>query len=88
MRAGCLRAVLVLAMAVGFAAPAHAQSQPVDLTLVLAVDCSRSINDEEFALQVEGYAAAFRHPAVLRAIQRSPCRIQAYFRPPQVRYAA
>ena len=69
MRAGCLRAVLVLAMAVGFAAPAHAQSQPVDLTLVLAVDCSRSINDEEFALQVEGYAAAFRHPAVLRAIQ-------------------
>jgi hypothetical protein len=56
-------------MAVGFAAPAHAQSQPVDLTLVLAVDCSRSINDEEFALQVEGYAAAFRHPAVLPAIQ-------------------
>ena len=26
--------------------------------------------------------------AVLRAIQRSPCRIQAYFKPPAVRYAA
>ena len=69
MRAWCLRAVLLLAVAAGFAAPAQAQRQPVDLELVLAVDCSRSINDEEFALQVEGYAEAFRHPAVLRAIQ-------------------
>jgi hypothetical protein len=69
MRAWCLRLVLVLAVAAGFAVSAHAQSQPVDLELVLAVDCSRSINDEEFALQVEGYAEAFRHPAVLRAIQ-------------------
>lgn len=69
MSAWCLRAVLLLAVATGFAAPAQAQSQPVDLELVLAVDCSRSINDEEFALQVEGYAEAFRHPAVLRAIQ-------------------
>jgi hypothetical protein len=69
MRAWCLRAVLLLAIATGFAAPAQAQGHPVDLELVLAVDCSRSINDEEFALQVEGYAEAFRHPAVLRAIQ-------------------
>jgi hypothetical protein len=69
MRAWCLRAVLILAFSLGLAAPAQAQGQLVDLELVLAVDCSRSINDEEFALQVEGYAEAFRHPSVLRAIQ-------------------
>jgi Protein of unknown function (DUF1194) len=69
MRAWCLRAVLFAAIAIGFAAPAQAEGQLVDLELVLAVDCSRSVNDEEFVLQVEGYAEAFRHPAVLRAIQ-------------------
>lgn len=68
MRAWCLRAVLVVAIAAGFAVPAQAENQAVDLELVLAVDCSRSIDDAEFALQVEGYAEAFRHPAVLRAI--------------------
>ena len=69
MRAWCLRAVLLLTTVLGLAAPAQAERQLVDLELVLAVDCSRSINDAEFALQVEGYAEAFRHPAVLRAIQ-------------------
>jgi Protein of unknown function (DUF1194) len=70
MRAWCLRAIFLLAISAAFGpAPAHAQGQPVDLELVLAVDCSRSIDDEEFALQVQGYAAAFRHPAVLRAIR-------------------
>jgi hypothetical protein len=68
MRAWSLRAVLLLAVAIA-AGPAHAQGQAVDLELVLAVDCSRSINDAEFALQAQGYAAAFRHPSVLRAIQ-------------------
>ena len=69
MRAWHLRAVLLLAIGLAGAGPAHAQGQAVDLELVLAVDCSRSINDAEFALQAQGYAAAFRHPAVLRAIQ-------------------
>lgn len=41
----------------------------VDLELVLAVDCSGSIDDDEFALQVRGYAAAFAHPAVIAAIR-------------------
>jgi hypothetical protein len=68
MRAWSLRAVLLLAVAIA-AGPARAQGQAVDLELVLAVDCSRSINDAEFALQAQGYAAAFRHPSVLRAIQ-------------------
>jgi hypothetical protein len=69
MRAWFMRAVLLLAVGLAGASPVHAQGQPVDLELILAVDCSRSIDDDEFALQVQGYAEAFRHPAVLRAIQ-------------------
>jgi hypothetical protein len=69
MRAWCLRAVLLLVVCVAGASPVRAQLPPVDLELVLAVDCSRSIDDSEFALQVQGYAEAFRHPSVLRAIQ-------------------
>jgi hypothetical protein len=69
MRAWCLRAVLLLAIGLAGAGPARAQGPSVDLELVLAVDCSRSIDDSEFALQVQGYAEAFRHPAVLQAIQ-------------------
>ena len=64
------RAVLLVALfgcALGLSAPARAV--PVDLELVLAVDCSRSIDSEEFALQVQGYAAAFRHPTIIGAIQ-------------------
>jgi hypothetical protein len=69
MRGWLLRAVLLLAAVLAGAGPLRAHEQAVDLELVLAVDCSRSIDDSEFALQVEGYAAAFRHPAVLAAIQ-------------------
>jgi hypothetical protein len=69
MRGWLLRAVLLLAAVLAGAGPLRAQGEAVDLELVLAVDCSRSIDDSEFALQVEGYAAAFRHPAVLAAIQ-------------------
>jgi hypothetical protein len=69
MRAWLLRAVLLLAAVLAGAGPLRAHEQAVDLELVLAVDCSRSIDDSEFALQVEGYAAAFRHPAVLAAIR-------------------
>ena len=41
---------------------------PVDLELVLAVDTSASINDFEYRIQMDGYAAAFRHPDVHKAI--------------------
>jgi hypothetical protein len=47
--------------------PAHA-AQAIDVKLVLAADVSRSINDEEFALQRRGYAAAITNPRVLDAI--------------------
>lgn len=35
---------------------------------MLAIDASRSIDDEEFRLQAEGTAAAFTDPAVIRAL--------------------
>ena len=41
----------------------------VDLELVLAVDVSGSVDEEEGRLQRMGYVNAFRSPAVLRAIQ-------------------
>jgi len=49
-----------------------AMAAEVDLQLVLAVDVSRSIDDQEFALQREGYAQAFTHPSVIQAIQSNP----------------
>ena len=45
-----------------------------DLELVLAVDASGSVDDDEFALQVQGIAASFRDPAVLQAIARGPAK--------------
>ena len=46
-----------------------ARAEPVDVQLVLAVDCSGSIDMDEFALQIRGYAQALTHPSVVRAIQ-------------------
>lgn len=68
-------ALAVLAMLV--AAPRRAASDvaaagSADLALVLAIDCSWSVNDREYHLQVEGLAAAMRHPAVVAAIRAGP----------------
>src|SRR5271169_6982175 len=41
----------------------------VDAAIVLAADVSRSIDDEEFALQRRGYAAAIANPTVIDAIR-------------------
>ncbi len=41
---------------------------PVDLTLILAVDTSGSVNEARFQLQRSGYAAAFRAPRLVQAI--------------------
>jgi hypothetical protein len=41
---------------------------PVDIELVLAIDCSYSVDHEEFSLQVFGLSDAFRSPEVIRAI--------------------
>lgn len=42
-------------------------ARPVDMALVLAVDCSRSIDAEEYRLQAFGYATAFRTERVRKA---------------------
>jgi hypothetical protein len=62
---------ILLACLGGLAAPARAQ-QPVDVQLVLAVDSSSSVTMDEYYLQLEGYAAAFKHPDLLKAIRSGP----------------
>jgi Protein of unknown function (DUF1194) len=61
-----LRVCLCLLLAA--TAPVSAATS-VDVALVLAVDTSGSIDAEEFDLQRAGYAAAFRDPRVVDAIQ-------------------
>src|SRR5436305_3016140 len=66
----CALAAVFLVLAFGL--PAFAQSNTVDLALVLAVDASGSVDQVRFELQKQGYAAAFRHPRVVAAIQSGP----------------
>lgn len=55
--------------AIACATPALAlANEVVRLELVLAVDCSSSVNHEEFSLQMEGIAGAFEDPAVLAVL--------------------
>src|SRR5215471_19354255 len=61
-----LSAVLWLGGACG------ARAENVDLQLVLTSDVSRSIDNEEFKLEREGYAAALENPQVLSAIRSGP----------------
>ena len=57
------------------ASPALAQSPGVyDLTLVLAVDCSGSVDGGEFKLQIDGIAAAFRDNEVIASALAGPHR--------------
>ena len=64
--------VSAILLALAAADLAVALPMTVDLELVLAVDVSRSIDDDEYNLQKQGYADAFTHPAVLSAIQANP----------------
>jgi hypothetical protein len=56
----------------GEPAAAEPRGIAVDLQLILAVDSSGSINAEEFRLQMEGFTAAFRSPAIMEAVRRGP----------------
>lgn len=61
---------LALSTLTATACPSFARADtPVDLELVLAVDISRSIDEEEAQLQRAGYRAALTDPAVMQAIQ-------------------
>jgi hypothetical protein len=53
-------------------ADATAGSTAVDLELVIAVDVSTSMDGWERRLQQDGFAAAFRHPSVVDAIESGP----------------
>ena len=46
----------------------RAGAETVDVALVLAADVSRSVDDDEFKLQRQGYAAAVTNARVLQAI--------------------
>lgn len=63
--------VLICSLIMVAGAPANA-AEPVDLELVLAVDCSYSVDQNEFRLQMEGLAAAFSSRQVADAILGGP----------------
>lgn len=64
------RSLIAAAGAASFGriAPARAD-EPVDVALVLAVDVSRSIDEDEARLQREGYRSAIADPKVVEAIR-------------------
>ena len=64
-----LLAALTCLVAIGHA---RAAMPPVDVALVLVTDVSRSIDDTEFQLEKQGYAAAFANPRVIAAIKAGP----------------
>jgi hypothetical protein len=51
-----------------YGSPARAQSGDVDLALVLAIDCSFSVDTSEFRLQMQGLGQALRRKEVHDAI--------------------
>jgi hypothetical protein len=57
------------AAALAWPAAARAEAEPVDVLLVLAVDVSRSIDEDEARLQRQGYREAMTDPRVLAAIR-------------------
>ena len=66
--------LVVLALVAGEVPRAKAASAPiaVDAAVVLAADVSRSIDDEEFALERRGYGDAIQSPQLLDAISTGP----------------
>ncbi|MEE8246526.1 MAG: DUF1194 domain-containing protein [Alphaproteobacteria bacterium] len=60
--------VFALALMVALGAPGAGRAREADLALVLAIDCSYSIDDSEFDQQRFGLAAAFLDPRVVAAI--------------------
>ena len=66
------RWLLAASLCVAPVVDARAATQPVDVALVLVTDVSRSIDDAEFQIEKQGYAAAFSDPRVIAAIQGGP----------------
>ena len=66
-------AILLVIMCLG-SQKSLAQDVAVDLELALAVDGSRSIDEDEFALQLQGIATAFRDRTFLAALRSAAPR--------------
>lgn len=64
-----LRAVLPLVLLLFWPQHLGAQSGRSDLNLVIAMDCSWSVNQGEYALQAGGIASAFADPEIIAAIK-------------------
>ncbi len=62
------RLAAVLAVFFSLAGRPALAGEPVSIELVLGIDCSLSVNDAEYSLQMRGIAAALRNPAVISAI--------------------
>lgn len=67
-----MRRLLPLALAACLCTARAQAAQNVDVALVLVSDVSRSIDDSEFRLEKDGYAAAFTNDAVVTAIRGGP----------------
>jgi hypothetical protein len=71
MRRRSILAAAIAAPAILRARRASAM-EPVDVELVLAVDVSRSVDEQEQEMQFRGYANAFRDPRLAEAMMRGP----------------
>jgi hypothetical protein len=66
-----MRLTIIFLIVIGSCSPlptASADDQQVDLLLVLAADISRSVDDQKFKLQRDGYVNAIADPRVVRAM--------------------
>src|SRR6516225_7519641 len=68
----CAAVALALAAPHMRGAGAAGAPVPVDAAIVLAADVSRSIDDEEFALERRGYADAIQSQQLIDAISTGP----------------
>lgn len=70
-KTGAVAASILVAALAGTSAPARAAggSDAVDVELVLAVDVSLSMDENSYKMEMQGYADAFRNPAVQEAIK-------------------
>ena len=74
VRCALIAGSVFLAASLGMIARSSADERPdatmsqCALALVLAVDISPSVNDRDYELQMAGFASAFRHPAIIKAV--------------------
>lgn len=70
--AGTALSVLMAATIFVQAARAEAESTPVDLELLIAMDVSHSVTFAEHDAQIEGVAQALEHPRLINSIRNLP----------------